>query len=40
MAHYQSFEDLEIWKKSREICNDVYDLYLISDLQKDYGLWN
>lgn len=40
MAHYKSFEDLEIWKRSREICNDIYDVYLKSDLQKDFGLWN
>ncbi|WP_194851190.1 four helix bundle protein [Nonlabens antarcticus] len=40
MAHYKSFEDLEIWQRARVICNDVYDLYLLSDLQKDYGLWN
>jgi four helix bundle protein len=40
MAHYKSFEDLEIWQRARVICNDVYDMYLSSDLQKDYGLWN
>ena len=40
MAHYKSFEDLEIWLRARVICNEVYNLYLVSDLQKDYGLWN
>ncbi|AZQ44928.1 four helix bundle protein [Nonlabens ponticola] len=40
MAHYKSFEELEIWQRARIICDDVYNLYLVSDLQKDYGLWN
>lgn len=40
MAHYKSFKDLEIWKRSREISKDIFDMYLTSDLQKDYGLWN
>ncbi len=40
MAHYKTFEDLKIWQDSRIICNDVYEIYLISDLGKDYKLWN
>lgn len=40
MAHYKTFEDLDIWKEARIICNDVFEVYLISDLNKDYKLWN
>lgn len=40
MAHYKFFEDLEVWKRARIICEDVYDINHSGDLQKDYGLWN
>lgn len=40
MAHFKRFEDLEIWKIARSICNDLFEIYLLSDLQKDYKLWN
>lgn len=40
MAHYKSFEDLGIWQRARVICGEVHEMYLLSDLQKDYGLWN
>ncbi|MGJ8683979.1 MAG: four helix bundle protein [Nonlabens sp.] len=40
MAHFTTFEDLEIWKIARVICDKVHEVYLLSDLQKDYKLWN
>lgn len=40
MAHFKTFEDLEIWKIARIICNDIYEVCFTSDLQKDYKLWN
>lgn len=40
MAHYKSFQDLEIWKKARNICKSVYALHCDTELKKDYGLWH
>jgi len=35
-----SFEDLEIWKLAREICNDIWHFIENSSLEKDYSLKN
>ena len=40
MATIIIFEDLEIWQKAREICNDVWLMMEETTLQKDYGLKN
>lgn len=40
MAHYKFFKELEVWQRARIICEDLYEIYLSGDLQKDYGLWN
>ena len=38
MATINQFEDLEIWKLAREICQDVYDLCITTPLGSDYKL--
>lgn len=38
MAHYNSFEDLEIYKIAREICNEVWKIIRESTLATDYKL--
>lgn len=38
MAHYNSFEDLEIYKIAREICNEVWEVIRESTLATDYKL--
>jgi four helix bundle protein len=38
MATIERFEDLEAWKLSREVVNDVYRLSRIDDFAKDFGL--
>lgn len=40
MSTAERFEDLEIWQKAREICQMVFDLYEITDLKKDFKLYN
>lgn len=35
-----NFEDLEIWKLAREICNDIWHFIENSSLEKDYSLKN
>jgi len=39
MATIKQFEDLEIWKLSRVLCNDINKLALRTDLQTDYKLY-
>jgi hypothetical protein len=34
----KNFEDLEIWKESRRLTRDVYDLSKEPKLSKDFGL--
>ena len=34
----KNFEDLEIWKESRRLTRDVYDLSKASTFFKDFGL--
>ncbi|UJH66614.1 four helix bundle protein [Allomuricauda sp. SCSIO 65647] len=38
MARVEMFEDLEIWQRAREICNDVYDLIENTPLGRNYAL--
>ena len=38
MAHYSSFQELEIYKLAREICQDVWDLIISTSLGSDYKL--
>ncbi len=38
MAHYKSFEDLEIYQLSRELCQDIWKLIAETTLSKDYKL--
>ena len=40
MATYKSFEDLEIWQLSRELCNDIYEITENSNLKNNYRLAN
>jgi len=38
MAHYKSFEDLEVYQLSRELCQDIWKLITETTLSKDYKL--
>lgn len=38
MAHYNSFEDLEIYQIARELCKDVWYIIKNSPLSQDYKL--
>jgi four helix bundle protein len=40
MARIENFEDLEIWQLAREICRDVYTLFLETSLRNDFALRN
>ncbi|MDN3595745.1 four helix bundle protein [Zunongwangia endophytica] len=40
MATIKQFEDLEIWQKSREVCQIVYSLKQNTNLKNDYKLYN
>ena len=40
MATINTFEELEIWILSREICQDVWDIFKRTALGKDYELKN
>jgi len=40
MATIQRFEDIEAWKKARELTKRVYAITRQSPLSKDYGLCN
>lgn len=40
MATYKSFEDLEIWQLSRELCNDIFGVIENSNLKNNYRLAN
>lgn len=39
MATVRQFEDLEIWKLSRILCNDINKIATRTDLRKDYRLY-
>lgn len=38
MAHYRSFEDLEVYKNATIFCDDFWDIIISTSLQKDYKL--
>ncbi len=38
MAHYKSFEELEIYKLARVQCNEIWKLIISTSLGKDYKL--
>ncbi|CAN5335094.1 four helix bundle protein [soil metagenome] len=38
MAHIERFEDLEIWKLSKTMANQVYDVTAIGKFSQDYVL--
>lgn len=38
MATINNFEDLEIWKLAREICQDIYSIINYPKFSKDFGL--
>lgn len=40
MSKVERFEDLEIWQKSREICQLVFKIHERTDLGKDFKLYN
>lgn len=40
MATVKQFEDLEIWKLSRVLCNDINTVANSTGLRKDYRLYN
>lgn len=40
MATIKKFEDVESWKLSRNLCNQLFNLNQTTDLKTDYSLWN
>ncbi len=40
MGTVKKFEDLEIWRSAREICQDIFDIKENSNLKIDYKLYN
>lgn len=40
MSKFNSFEDIECWKKSRELTKLIYQVSKIGDFAKDFGLCN
>ena len=40
MATVKRFEELEIWKLARKICDEIYQVSISTPLQKDYKLNN
>lgn len=38
MATIKTFEELEIWQLSREICQEVWDIFERTTLGKDFEL--
>jgi four helix bundle protein len=38
MAHYKSFEDLEVYKKATLFCDDIWEIIIATPLSKDYKL--
>ena len=40
MATINRFEDLEIWKLSRELCNEIYHIIESNNLKNNFKLCN
>lgn len=38
MAHYNSFEDLEVYKNATTFCDDIWNIITNTSLHKDYKL--
>lgn len=38
MATYKNFEDLEVWKLSREYCNEIYEIIETTPLKNNWKL--
>ena len=38
MATLNNFEDLEIWKLSRDICKEIYRIINYKEFSRDFGL--
>ncbi|MEO5787974.1 four helix bundle protein [Gelidibacter sp.] len=38
MAHFSSFEDLEVYKEATLFCDDIWNIIQNTSLQKDYKL--
>jgi len=38
MVRIERFEDVESWKKGRELCKIVYDMTNAGEFRRDYGL--
>lgn len=38
MATIRQFEDLEVWKKSRVLSQEIFNIISVGDLSKDYKL--
>jgi four helix bundle protein len=36
MAHFSSFEYLEVYKEATVFCDDIWDIHVTTPLQKDY----
>lgn len=40
MGTVQKFEDLEIWRRAREICQEVHSIHSKTNLKNDFKLYN
>jgi four helix bundle protein len=40
MSTVKTFEDLEIWKLSRQLCQDIFEITRHDQFSKDFGLKN
>jgi len=38
MATFNSFEEIDAWKKARQLCNMTFGLIMTTELGKDFGL--
>ena len=38
MAHYRSYENLEVYNNATTFCDDIWDIIINTPLQKDYKL--
>ncbi|HOY31870.1 MAG TPA: four helix bundle protein [Bacteroidales bacterium] len=38
MATFTGFEEIDAWKKARQLCNTTFRLIMTSELGKDFGL--
>ncbi len=38
MARVQQFEDLEVWRKARELINMIYQVTALGNFSRDFGL--